>query len=121
MTQSNPSFFVWKTKQYGDRSIPADALYPACEVRLQMSKHSAKITDSDITEMHDWFHVVEYQANPCTTRQTMLTSEMDERWGTPNDYESEKEQIEDTYSYNKVDWLFIGFITLFFGILFTFS
>jgi hypothetical protein len=50
----------------------------------------------------EWFYVVEYQATRPTSSQGLFP-ESDELRGTPNDYESEDQQIQDVHSYNRLN------------------
>ena len=113
-----PIRFVWKNKPFRDNRIPEDALRPSCEVFMQMSPNSPAVRDSDVTDMHDWFYVVKYQAFPEDRSSNVLFPELDEVRGTENDYESADDQLKDTYQYSRVDWVFILFCIFFFGGLF---
>lgn len=52
----------WKHKPYKDASIPEDALRPTCLTKILWPGSRNPVVDSDVTEMHDWFYVIEYQA-----------------------------------------------------------
>jgi hypothetical protein len=107
--------YTWKNKPWGVDKIPDDALLPSCEVFLQMSATGPAVRDSDVTEMHDWFYVVKYQAIIPTRGNPFLFPEADEIRGTDNDYESAEEQLKDTQVYGDVPWVFILFVIIFFG------